>query len=283
VNSRIVAVFNQFRFLIVGIVVVVIVFIFIVTRGGGNNPKSSSGSTSGSTKAPASLVNEIATIPSSVFDSIGTGTATGKPIAISAPALTQNNKPEVFYEGAEFCPFCATERWAMAASLMRFGTFTNLGETHSSTTDVYPNTQTLSFYGSTYTSQYITFVPLEIYTNIPDSADGYYTALQAPTAAESSLVSKYDATPYLPSADAGSIPFIDFGGAYLIAGATYSPTVLQGLSHTQIASDMHSPTSAVAKGADGAANTMTAAICKLTDNQPATVCDATIQQIELSL
>jgi hypothetical protein len=94
------------------------------------------------------------------------------------------------------------------------------------------------------------------------------------------LVSKYDATPYLPSAEADSIPFIDFGGKYLTAGASYSPTVLQNKSTTQIAAALNNPNNAIAQGVDGAANTLTASICKMTKNQPGNVCDSTIQKIE---
>jgi len=271
---------SNHRFLIIVVVIALGALLFAIFSGGSHNNTGST-STSGSSPAPASLVSSINSIPTTVFDAIGSGTATGKPLSISAPALTSNGKPEVLYEGAEYCPYCATERWAMAAALARFGSFTKLGITHSSTSDVYPDTQTLSFYHSEYSSSYISFTPLEIYTNIPDG--GGYTTLQTPTEAQANLINKYDATPYLPSDEAGSIPFIDFGGRYLIAGATYDPALLQGLTQTQIASDMTKSSSAVAKGADGAANDITAAICSLTNNQPATACDQTVQEIEKSL
>lgn len=40
----------------------------------------------------------------------------------------------------------------------------------------------------------------------------------------------------------------------------------------QVALALHDPASPIAQGADGAANMITAAICKLTENQPARVC-----------
>jgi hypothetical protein len=55
------------------------------------------------------------------------------------------------------------------------------------------------------------------------------------------------------------------------------------LSQEQIVSDMAKPSSPVAQGADGAANDITAAICALTDNQPAATCDSTLQGIEKAL
>ena len=53
-----------------------------------------------------------------------------------------------------------------------------------------------------------------------------------PTAAQQALLTKYDAPPYVSSADAGSIPFIDFGNKSLIIGASYNPGS-PGLSWTR--------------------------------------------------
>ena len=72
----------------------------------------------------------------------------------------------------------------------------------------------------------------------------------------------------------GGIPFIDIGGSYMISGATYDPGVLQGKTHAQIAAALSDPASAIAKGADGSANLITAAICTLTKNQPSSVCSS---------
>ena len=46
--------------------------------------------------------------------------------AIKDTALTSNGKPEILYIGAEFCPYCAAERWAIAVALSRFGTLSPL-------------------------------------------------------------------------------------------------------------------------------------------------------------
>lgn len=275
----------------VSIVVIVLVIIgalalIFSSPTANNSSKIGKGTTtastsSGRTAAPASVVSNLSGVSMSTLDAIGVGTANAKPKTIKAPALTNNGKPEVFYEGAEFCPYCATERWAMGVALSKFGTFKNLGLTHSSSTDVYPNTQTLSFYQSTYSSPYISFVPLEIYSNVP-SGNAYGT-LQTPTTAENNLVNKYDSPPYVSASQAQSIPFIDFGGKFLSVGATYSPTVLQGKSAESIAGSLSDATNPIAMGADGSANLMIASICKLTNNKPTTVCDATIQKIEKGL
>jgi len=59
--------------------------------------------------------------------------------------------------------------------------------------------------------------------------------------------------------------------------------VLAHLSWATIANDLSNPNSAVAKAVDGTANYITAAICKMTGNQPASACTATIQSLEKSL
>ncbi len=271
-------------FISLGIILVVVILFIILILTSPKTSKQSTQSTnsSGTKPAPAAIVNDVTNVPETTLNAVGIGTANNKPIPIKAPNLLANNKPEVLYEGAEFCPYCATERWAMAVALSKFGTFTNLQETHSSTTDVYPNTQTLSFYKSTYTSNYITFTPIEIETNI-SNGNGGYTTLQTPTKTENNIINKYDATPYLPSQDAGAIPFIDFGGKYLIAGATYNPQVLQGKSHSQIASALADSKSPIAQGADGAANIIIATICKITNNQPSTACTPLIKEIEKNI
>jgi hypothetical protein len=67
--------------------------------------------------------------------------------------------------GAEFCPYCAAQRWALVVALSQFGTFSGLTATHSTTTDVYPDTKTFSFYGSTYTSTSLDFTSVELESN----------------------------------------------------------------------------------------------------------------------
>jgi hypothetical protein len=262
--------------------VIVLFIILILTSPVTSKQSTRASNKTGSTPAPAIVTNDIANVPESTLNSIGVGTANQKPRPIKAPALTANNKPEILYEGAEYCPYCATERWAMSVALAKFGTFSHLGITHSSTTDVYPNTQTLSFYKSTYTSNYLTFTSIEMYTNIPNG-NGGYTTLQTPTKNENNIINRYDASPYVPAQYASAIPFIDLGGKFLIAGATYSPQVLHGKSATQIASSLSSVNSPIAKGADGAANTIIAAICKITNNQPQSACTPLIKKIESTL
>jgi len=263
------------------VVVLAIVVALVVIKL--NTKAASDNSPNGPTGAAlASVVTTVTSVPASALDTVGdgSGSVTAKPTSISGTALTANGKPEVLYMGAEYCPYCAAERWAMIVALSRFGTFSGLATVHSAAAngagnaEPYPNTPTWTFVHATYTSKYLTFSSVEEQTNIPDSATGTYTTLQTPTKAQEALVTKYD------SSSGGAIPFVDFGNKYLISGASYSPQVLAGLSWATIASDLSNPNSAVAKAVDGTANYITAAICQLTGNQPASACTATVKSLE---
>ena len=222
--------------------------------------------------ADPSVVGALTGIPQSTFDAVGSGSASNapKPIAGGA-ALTSQGKPEMLYVGAEYCPYCAAERWAMITALSRFGSFANLHTTRSAASDIYGNTATFTFYQSTYTSQYVTLAAVEQYTNQP-SGTGGYTSLERLSSEQQSLVGKYDNPPY--TASAGAIPFVDFGGKYVLSGATYNPGVLGGMDWQQIATQLTRPASAQAEGIIGSANLLTAAICQVTGQQPANVCQS---------
>jgi hypothetical protein len=278
-------------------VVAVVVALVIAETGRPKTPvKATTPNSSLSGAALASVVARLTSVPAATFDQVGAGSAASHPDVIgpaggtpAAPALVAGGKPEMLYIGGEFCPYCAAERWAMITALSRFGTFSGLASIKSATTDgagdqePFPATNTWTFRNVTYTSSYLTFTPVELYTNVPDQSTGGYTTLQQPTAAQQALLSKYDAPPYVPSQDQGAIPFIDYGGKFLSVGATYDPGILQGLSWTQISTDLDNPASPVAKGVLGSANLITAALCQLTGGEPATACTATARSLESRL
>jgi hypothetical protein len=264
------------------VVVVAIVLVFVVVKLNSKSPSGPSTASNGPTgSALTAVINQTTSVPVSTTDAAGKGTFTGQIQTISGnPApLTSGGKPEMFYAGAEYCPYCGVTRWAMIVALSRFGTFSGLSTVHSSSTDVFPNTPSWTFYKSSYTSSYLTFTPVELQTNIPDSSNTPpYTNLQTPTSAQQALLTKYDAAPY--STEAGAIPFIDFGNKYVMIGTPFTPQVMAGLSWSTVAADLHNPNSAVAKAVNGTANYFTAAICKLTGNQPASACTSTVQSLE---
>src|SRR5215472_13481080 len=234
------------RLLIAGgaiIAVVAVIVAFVALRGNSSSPAAPTPPTG---SALAQVVTTTTSVPAATLDAVGAGQTTGHPTPITGPALTSGGKPEMLYMGAEYCPYCAAERWSMIVALNRFGTFSGLSATHSAAKngagqpEPFPNTATFTFYRSTYTSKYLTFTTVEMNTNIPDPSTGGYTTLQTPTTEQQALLVKYD------SANNGAIPFIDFGNRYLSVGATYDVGLLKGLTWSQIANDLHNPASPVA-------------------------------------
>lgn len=219
--------------------------------------------------ATALVSYDVAHVPAAALEAARSPAGVAGPERISAPSLSKAGKPELVYVGAEFCPYCAAQRWALAVALSRFGTFSGLKMTESSTSDpTDPGTKTLSFFGSTYTSAYLSFTAVEETTNQP--AGDFYRPLQRPTAAEARLLSVYDAPPY--ASEAGGIPFLDFGGRYLLIGPSYDPAVLSGRSWTQIADALSDPDSQVGRSINGAANVLSAVVCTMTAQRPGAVC-----------
>jgi hypothetical protein len=250
---------------VVAVVVVVGGLVLIKVAGGGDNKTA----TGPSGAADAQIVSALSSIPAETFAKVGSNDVQAAPSAITAPALTADGKPRVLYIGAEFCPYCAAERWPVSVALSRFGTFSNLGTTHSASEDVFPNTPTLSFHGAKYTSQWLSFTGLETTTN-EKGADGQYKPLDTPSAADDQIFKTYNAPPYVKTG--GSIPFVDLGGKFVGSGATYSPEILAGKTQAEIAEALKDPSSPIAKAIDASANVYTAAICGITNNQPAAVC-----------
>jgi len=270
---------------IVALIAVIIVAFVVISR------VQSSGSANAPTLASPQVFNAVTRVDPNVLAAVGTGGVKNplKAVNGSPPVLTgPTGKPEFLYVGAEYCPYCAAERWSVVVALSRFGTFSKLYQTTSSSTDVYPSTPTFTFYsalysGPVYTSSYIDFVPVETQGNVQDSS-GNYPTLQTPTAAQQNLLNTYDAPPYTDSSSAGSIPFIDIGNRYVLSGASYSPQDLANLQWQDIANDLADPNSTVSKDILGTTNYLTAALCTMTHQQPGNVCNTTtIQSIEQSI
>jgi len=240
-------------------VIIAVTVLVAVKLGSDSGPKSGARAEA----AAAAVVQAVTGVPASALDAVGVGTSTQLPTAIDGPALTADGKPRVLYVGAEYCPFCAAERWPMIVALARFGTWQGLGQTTSAgAPEVYPDTATLTFHGATFRSDLLAFTGVETESN--QVVDGRYGQLDTLSAADAALLRAHD-----PS---GSIPFVDIGGKWAITGATYAPAVLAGKTHAQIAAALADPGSDIARGVNGAANVITAALCELTGGQPSAVC-----------
>lgn len=247
----------------IGVIVVVVVVLVLVRVVGGSDKTAGPAVTS-----DASVTAAATHVPLAALNAVGAGTASIPPKPLTgAPALTENGKPKVLFVGADYCPYCAATRWGVIVALSRFGTFSRLGQTSSSSTDVYPNTATLSFHGATYTSDLIAFAGYE-------TRDRTGQPLDTLSPADQATFTKYDGPPAVPAAQAGSIPFVDFGGKYVTVGADFNPDTLKGLNQAEIVADLKDLKSPVAQAILGQANQMTAAICTLTDQQPAAVCSS---------
>ena len=264
------------------VVAVLVLFIVLAASGPPASPDA---------LAPASLVSTVTGVSPSTLAAVGAGGVSDPLIKLpsSTKALSgTGGRPLVLMFGEDSCPYCAFERWGVVVALSRFGTFTDLHVTSSASNDAYPNTETFSFYGSSYTSAYVDFQGIEV-------ADRDGNPLQTPTASQENLLTSYDAPPYV-SQSGNPLPFIDLGGRYLASGdpsvdytvsgqsITVPPELLEGLSAQQIAESLGDTSNYQAKAILGDANYLTAGICELTGNQPGSVCgSSTITQLESKL
>jgi thiol-disulfide isomerase/thioredoxin len=244
---------NRKSILIVSIIIAASIIGFLVYSS--QNSSSNMSSLIGQ-PVSSDIYNSLSNVSYSTLSSIGRGSTTS-PLQISGPTLSSDNKPLIVYLGAEYCPYCAAERWSMIVALSKFGNFTNLSYMESSPTDVYSNTPTFSFYGATYTSPYISFQSVEL-------QDRLSNPLQTPTPDQEALAKTYNPQ--------GGIPFVDIANQYMVSGSQYQVSLLSGMNWEQISSQLDNPNSNVAQGIDGAADTLISKICKVTNDTPSNVC-----------
>lgn len=260
------------------IVVVIVVVLVVVKVTGG------SGLSSGEAWAPITpaVASELSSVPTSVFNAVG---VTSSVAPLASPVVTSGQKPltyqdssgrtlpGVFFYGAEYCPHCAAQRWAITVALDRFGSFQRLGNMTSSSSDEPSNIPTVTFLKAKYTSPYIVFKSLEAYSNQPNSAGTAYATLQTPTLAEERLLTTYDSTKYFPSIQAGylAFPFVDIGNK-ILTEETFPASYLQGYTRDQIAGGLKDPKNPITQGIIASSNIISASICSIDGQQPTTVC-----------
>lgn len=245
---------------VVAVLVVGGVIAGIVLAGGGKKkPNDVSGNR---TTADPAVVSAVTSVKPATFDAVGKGSATAIASKISDPPLTNGGKPELLYVGAEFCPYCAAERWSLATALSRFGTFSNLSQVRAAKSD--GNYATLDFYKSSYSSKYLAFTPVE-------NEDRDQKQLEKLTDAQQKIFTKYTT----------GFPFLYFGGQYVQKNSGYDPQLIGSSTQQQVAANLNDPTNKLTKGIIGEANLLTATICKMTNGQPGNVCTSkTVTQLQ---
>ena len=249
-------------FLVLAVVVSVATLVGVALGSGAGSP-----ATSGATSLSPAIESAATSVSAETLRVVGAQAGLTAPAKVPGqrpPLLGPDTKPEVLYVGAESCPFCAAERWALVVALSHFGRFTGLAATHSSSSDVYPDTPTFSFYRSTYAGSHIDFAAVELQANEP--VGGHYPTLQRLTSSQQAVLDAYDTAPY--TSVPRSIPFIDIGNRFVLVGAGFDPAVLQGKSMAQIAEALSQPSTAIARAVDGSASLLVAAITNATGIQP---------------
>ncbi len=255
--------------ILLGVLIIVGIFVFIANQ---QKPATST--------ATPQVFNTITHVDPSLLATVNTGgvDSTVKSLLLpvkSTPVLKgPTGKPQFFYMGAEYCPYCAAQRWSMIVALSRFGQFDKPLTAIIASEN---NVPTYSFDKSTYTSQYLDFVPVEVEDN-----QAQPQALETLSPDQQQLVNKYDGPPYTQST--GAYPFMDIGNQLVSSGAFYAPDILIGSTHQQIADQIKDPNSKISQAVLGSANYITASICTMIQNQPSSVCTANpIPQIQQNL
>ena len=257
------------RFVWGAVIVIVVAVIGLVTYAL-TDPPATQRAVQRTVTAPG-VVAQLAKVPSSVFDTVGVApgdTGLTDPTVVSGqPLLRAGGRPEVLYVGAEYCPFCASERWPLVVALSRFGHFTGLKDMQSAPLSVFPDTQTFSFVGSAYTSPYLTFTGVELYSDAVD-ARGSFARITTLTPAQTQVVSRYGGRAGTGSV-AGSYPFVDIGNQMVTSTSAFSPAVLVSQSQSAIAGGLSQADNPTTQAIVASANQLTAGMCASTGQRPA--------------
>jgi hypothetical protein len=264
------------RYVALGLIVLAIILVgaLIVIRNH-VNPSNGTSDVETITPAPASVITEVSHVPTSVATTVGVTSpnnpttppvATGNASLWQSPASGAGARPVIFFYGAEFAPYAAAERWPLVVALSRFGTFKALGLMQSANSVAFSDTASFTFWHVHYSSVWVDLQTVERYSSLNPTGAGYMS-LQKPTPRQAASVAVYDTS-------TSTFPLLDIANHYVLVGSSYSPSVLGGLSQAQIAADLAFPTSPVTQTVMASANEITAAICTVTGQRPATVCSA---------
>jgi Domain of unknown function (DUF929) len=255
--------------LVLGVVVAILGTVLLVkVVGGSSGPRTT---TDLSLTSP-SVLAEVTGIPASVYDAVGVHSPA---VPVVAPvrthgvaALTERASgervPVVLFIGTEYNPFSAAERWPLVAALSRFGTFTTLHDVESSSTDFAPDTPTFSFYDVGYHSDYLSFRPFEVESDVL-GPDGYAQLMRVPPPL---LAQQRRLDPTM------TYPFVDVANQVVARQVGLSPITFVGVTRDQIAGALANSTNPVTQSVVASANYLTAAICLVDAERPGNVCSS---------
>ncbi len=264
------------RYVALGLVVLALILLgaLILIRQDDNPDDIASSETF--SPAPGSLIAAVSQIPVAITNAVGVASPANQltpPSPTHSGALWQATSgagksptPVVFFYGAEFTPYAAAERWPLVVALSRFGTFGQLGQVQSSSSEAFPDVSTFTFWHAAYSSRWLTLRAVERFGAV-NPTGARYISLQKTDAAESAAVNAYDTS-------ANTFPLLDIANRYVLVGAGFSPAALAGLSQAAIAGDLSYPTSPVTEAVVSSANEITATICTVTGQKPGPVCTA---------
>lgn len=252
--------------LAIGVVVAVLGTLLLVKVVG-----SSSGPRTHTALAPtpSAVLAEVTGVPDGVYDAVGVASPTVPivaPTAVAGPELTATDDgtsvPVILFIGAEYCSFCAAERWPLVVALSRFGSFSRLYDVQSSPIDFAPNTPTFSFVGVRYHSPYLVFRAYETASDVL-GRNGYARLERVPA---SLAAAERAVDPHTV------LPVVDVANQLVAKEAALSPITFATMSREQIAGGLADPTNPVTRSIVASANYLTAAICHTDAQRPASVC-----------
>jgi hypothetical protein len=172
---------------------------------------------------------------------------------ITGIPFVASGKPVLVYVGADYCLYCAVQRWTLIVALNRFGNFSNLSYMTSSAAD--GDYSTFTFTGSHYQSNFLSFQSYEL-----DDRGGKTIA---------TLPTNYTAG--FKQYGNSAFPFLNFANRYAISGAILDPAILGSKNWTEIITSIQTGTAPGGLIKQGA-NLITSVICKATGEKPAAVC-----------
>ena len=172
--------------------------------------------------------------------------------------VRQGGKPELLFIGALYCPFCASERWAIVKALNRFGTWSNLHSSESKGgAGGFGTISTFDLMNAHYSSRYVAFVSR-------DTEDRDNNPLQPLSSEQQPLLNRYDPT--------GGIAMV-LAADHVMVGAGFLPCAIDGKSFRDAQLGIQRGASATyVHDINAESNLITAYLCRADGMQPAAAC-----------